>query len=220
MTKTCFVAAIVVVFLAQSAAFSQSDDEVPKFEVAAEFTTLERETFFFFGEQRTEPGFGGRFTYNLNRIFSIEAAGYFFPKDCFNCRNSGRVTEVLGGVKVGKRFDKWGMFAKARPGVVHYSRGTFPFGTCLGLNCPIFLGPFDRQKNNFALDVGGVVEFYPSKRIVTRFDAGDTIIHFNRQVINGLIFNPVTNTFDPFPFIVPERTTNNFQFMASVGFRF
>ena len=218
MSKTCFVTAIVVVFLVQSTAFSQSD-EVPKFEVAAEFTTMEREAFFFSG-RRTEPGFGGRFTYNLNRVFSLEAAGYFFPKDCFTCANSGRVTQVLGGVKVGKRFDKWGVFAKARPGVVHYSRGLPPFGICLGLFCPFPIEPFRPQKNNFATDVGGVVEFYVSKRIVTRFDAGDTIIHFNGQTTNGLILNPTTQQLDPFLFIVPERTSHNFQFVTSIGFRF
>jgi hypothetical protein len=35
------------------------------------------------------------------------------------------VTEVLAGVKVGKRFDSWGIFAKARPGVVSFSEGEF-----------------------------------------------------------------------------------------------
>ena len=44
------------------------------------------------------------------------------------------------------------------------------------------------------MDVGGVVEFYPSKRIVTRFDAGDTIIHFGRRNMNTIVFDPVANT--------------------------
>ena len=30
----------------------------------------------------------------------------------------------------------------------------------------------------FSMDVGGVVEFYPSRRIVTRLDIGDTIIRY------------------------------------------
>ena len=29
----------------------------------------------------------------------------------------------------------------------------------------------------FAVDLGGVLEVYPSNRIVTRFEAGDTLIH-------------------------------------------
>src|SRR5215208_1703879 len=88
MNRTLFVVAVIV--LIQSQALAQSQ-ELPKFEVAAEFTTLEREAFF---QRRTEPGFGGRFTYNLNEVVSLEAAGYFFPKRCFQCRNSGTITEV------------------------------------------------------------------------------------------------------------------------------
>ncbi len=106
MTRTCLLTATIVMLLMHSQVFAQSQD-VPKFEVAAEFTTLERNDF----RGRTEPGFGGRFTFNFNRVFSLETAGYFFPKRCINCSEPGRVTEVLGGVKVGKRFEKWGIFA-------------------------------------------------------------------------------------------------------------
>ena len=201
-----FLIALLSVFLWQSQALAQSD-EVPKFEVAAEFTTLERDNF---SGKRTEPGFGGRFTYNLNSVFSLETAGYFFPKRCFGCRNNGNVTEVLGGVKVGKRFENWGIFAKARPGVVSFSEGKFDI---ISGSSPFELKT--NRLNSFAADLGGVVEFYPSKRIVTRFDAGDTIIHFKRSDIP--IFS-INSTIIPFP--VPARTSHNFQFMASVGFRF
>ena len=44
MNRTRFLAAMISVFLLHSAAFAQSQD-LPKFEVAAEFTTLEREEF-------------------------------------------------------------------------------------------------------------------------------------------------------------------------------
>lgn len=215
MKKTCFVSAVVVLLLAQSYAFSQTQ-EVPKFEVAAEFTTFERDNF---SGQRTEPGLGGRFTYNLNKIFSVEAAGYFFPKRCFDCVNNGRMTEVLGGVKVGKRFEKWGIFAKARPGVVSFSEGDFDI-IAAGAGAMV---PFDLKTvrvNAFATDIGGVLEFYPSKHIVTRIDAGDTILHFGRSVRTRFAFDPLTNNFVLVPFNRPSRTTHHFQFMTSVGFRF
>jgi hypothetical protein len=209
-----FGVAILIVFLVQLTALAQSQ-ELPKFEVAAEFTTLEREAF----NGRTEPGIGGRFTYNLNRVFSLEAAGYFFPKDCFSCRNNGRVTEVLGGVKVGKRFEKWGIFGKARPGVVSFSEGGFNV-TAVPSN-PFLPVAFEFNRiTSFATDLGAVIEFYASKRIVTRFDAGDTIIHFNRRTSNSAGFDPLTSTFTIVPITSPARTTHNFQFMASVGFRF
>ena len=213
-----FGVAIMIVFLVAPAALSQTQD-LPKFEVAAEFTTLERESF---NGRRTEPGIGGRFTFNLNENFALEAAGYFFPKRCFTCRNNGRVTEVLGGVKVGKRFEKWGIFAKARPGVVSFSEGEFNIVLAppTAGAPPGFQGEVNRI-NSFAFDLGGVVEFYPSRRIVTRFDAGDTILHFGPRNLNFLSFDPITAS-PPFlvPFTRPSRTTHNFQFMASVGFRF
>jgi hypothetical protein len=83
--------------------------------------------------------------------------------------------------------------------------------------------PFDfipHRLNSFATDIGGVLEFYPSKRIVTRFDAGDTIIHFNSRQVQAFSFDSTTGTFTPIPFTQPSRTAHNFQFMASVGFRF
>lgn len=207
--------AMLTVLLAPLAAFAQSQD-LPKFEVAAEFTTLERDNIT---GQRTEPGFGGRFTYNLNRVFALEAAGYFFPKRCFQCRNSGRITEGLAGVKVGKRFEKWGIFGKARPGVVSFSEGTF--NVVDNPAAPAFPISFELSRlTTFATDVGGVLEFYPSKRIVTRFDAGDTIMHFRRRTADMVIFDPITGDISLVPITLPARTTHHFQFMASVGFRF
>jgi len=212
MNRTLLI--VAVIFLMQSQALAQSD-ELPKFEVAAEFTTLEREAF---SQRRTEPGFGGRFTYNLNEMFAIEAAGYFFPKRCFDCRNAGNISQGLAGVKVGKRFEHWGVFAKARPGVISFSRGAFDAFPPLAPFSPVEI-EFKRL-TAFAMDVGGVVEFYPSKRIVTRFDLGDTIIHFNRRTMNTVSFNDVTNTITPTTIPIPARTSHNFQFMTSVGFRF
>lgn len=212
MTRPCLLIATIVVFLMHCQVFAQSED-LPKFEVAAEFTTLERDHF---RGKRTEPGLGGRFTFNLNRVVSLETAGYFFPKKCFECLENGWVTEVLAGVKVGKRFEKWGIFAKARPGFVSFSRADFELVPAGNFSFEVNRKPV----TSFAADFGGVLEFYPSKRIVTRFDAGDTIIHFTRRTTNIFIFDPVTNSFSSVPFIRPARTTHNFQFMASVGFRF
>jgi len=214
MNKIRFLVALLSVFLLQSQAQSQST-EAPKYEVAAEFTTLEREDF----SGRTEPGLGVRFTFNLNRVVSLETAGYFFPKKCFDCSNNGNVAEVLGGVKVGKRFEHWGVFGKARPGVVSFSRGQFTVRP--NPSNPFFPFQFFPERlTNFAADIGGVVEFYPSKHIVTRFDAGDTIIHSGRRPIEVITFDQATSTFGLAPFTLPARTTHNFQFMTSVGFRF
>lgn len=204
--------AIVCLLCWQVNVFAQAPD-LPKYEVAAEFTTLERDAF---SRDRLEAGFGGRFTYNLNRSFALEAAGYFFPKRCFDCRENGRMTQVVAGVKAGKRFDTWGVFAKARPGFATFSEGE----TDAVLAGPNTLAFQQRRVTGFATDIGGVLEFYPSKRIVTRFDAGDTMIFFRDRVKAIPIFSQPNGPIVIIPAPRPARTSHHFQFTASVGFRF
>ena len=215
MHKTVSLLTFICLLLVTVEAFSQSQD-LPKFEIGAEFTTLNREGFI---ERRTDVGLGARLTYNVNKNFSVEGAGYFFPQRCFTCAHNGRVTEGLAGIKFGKRFERWGIFAKARPGVVSFSEGQFnitPTGTG-----GVFPFTFEvKRLTNFAMDLGGVIEFYPSKRIVTRIDAGNTLIHFTRRTNNEFRFDPTIGDVVLVPITRPAKTTHNFQFMTSVGFRF
>jgi hypothetical protein len=214
MNRTQFLIASIVLLLGQSLTHAQTS-ELSKYEIAGEFSALDRNNF----DGGAELGVGARFTFNLNKTFSLETAAYHFPRTCFSCEHNGTVTEVFGGVKVGKRFEKWGIFAKARPGVVSYSRGAFNVVPAAGP--PSF--PFDieyNRVNSFAVDAGPVVEFYPSKRIVTRFDAGLTMVHFSRRKFNSVASDLTNNTFTPFSITVPAKNEGNFQFMASVGWRF
>ena len=194
---------------------AQSADP-PKYEVAADFTSLT------LASRETYPGLGGRFTYNLNKHVALEAAGYFSPGKCDSCGGTvtGKITEGLFGVKAGKRFEKWGLFGKARPGFINFSKGAFDIvQTGAG-------GPFPfrfevHSQTNFALDLGGVLEFYPSKKIVVRFDAGDTLIHYPRRTSNFLAPDPA----NPggallVPFTTPAYTSHSLQFIGGVGFRF
>jgi len=192
-------------------------DELEKFEVGAEFTTLSRRDYYGL---RGEPGFGGRFTYNLNKNVALETSGYFFPRRCFVCESNGSITEVVGGIKAGKRFKTFGLFAKARPGVVSFSRGQVDALFSTPPPNTFFQLEYSRL-THFATDVGGVVEFYPSRKIVARFDAGDTIVYMRQRTSNGLAFvGSSPNSYVPVPLITPGKTTHDFQFSASVGFRF
>jgi len=209
------IASTVLVVLLHSSLTAQSS-ELPKVELGAEFSTLNRDDF---AGARLEPGAGARFTFNLNKNFALESAGYLFPRRCFTCAQNGMITEVVGGVKAGKRFQSWGIFAKARPGIVNFSEGQTDITT--NGNGSSFPFEFRRRSlTNFATDLGGVLEFYPSKRIVTRFDAGDTLIHFRRRTTNAIVFDPATSGYKLTPFTMPAKTTHNFQFSAGVGFRF
>jgi hypothetical protein len=63
--------------------------------------------------------------------------------------------------------------------------------------------------NNLAVDVGGVLELYPSRRAIVRLDAGDTIVRI-RNATAGVIGAPAVTT----------DTTHNFQFSVGFGYRF
>lgn len=217
MRRTNFLLMMTVVLCALSfAAQAQTQtDEVPRYEVGAQFTSLTKPSF---NGGHTEIGGGARFTFNLNRSVALEAVGNFFPHKCSFCGaagdNSGNITQFMAGVKAGKRFQKWGIFAKGRPGLVSFSQGDTKYIPTAGF--PQFS---HTRLTNFAFDLGGVLEFYPSKRIVTRFDAGDTMIKYRRRDSNFIGIDSLGN-FTLIPFTVPGETRHNFQFSAGVGFRF
>ncbi|HZI62773.1 MAG TPA: hypothetical protein VFD62_18910, partial [Pyrinomonadaceae bacterium] len=100
MNRRFVLLAVSFLLVTQVSALAQTQD-LPKFEVAAEFSTLERDGF---SGSQTEPGVGARLTFNLNRSLAFETAGYFFPRECDFCRNAGNMSQVVAGVKVGKRF--------------------------------------------------------------------------------------------------------------------
>lgn len=220
MKRQIIVGAILIalcLFLKSGEAHAQSgtqSDELPKFEIGGHFSSLTLDA------DTTEPGLGVRLTYNVNRNLAFEAEGNLFPHDARqrSFRNGGRATQGLFGVKIGKRYQRFGIFVKARPGLVSFTRGrfdvvpnndgsTFPFG-------------FRTERlTHFALDVGGVLEFYPSRRIVTRFDAGDTIIRYGDTTVQSIQGFP-DGTFLTAPITIGGAVRHNFQFSAGVGFRF
>jgi hypothetical protein len=202
---------------------SKPSPALPKYEVGIDFTTLT------FDPEDTNVGVGGRFTYNLNRHLALEAAGYFFPGKCATCNGeiTGHITEGLFGIKAGQRFKKFGIFGKARPGLISFSKGytdVFPTG---GNISPTGAGtgpyPFafvEHGHTDFAADLGGVLEIYPKKRFLLRFDAGATFDRVGRQTIHYVNIDPVTFNFTPVTFKSAAYTRRYFQFSAGVGFRF
>lgn len=218
--------AIVITLLCLSFALLETkaqSDELLKVELGVHFTSITKPEF---NGSTTDPGFGGRFTFNFNRSVALEAVGNFFPRNCGFCGNgpgigdnAGNITQGLVGVKAGKRFQKWGIFGKARPGFVSFSEGDSKYvATGTGGSFPF---EFQRKRlTNFAVDVGGVIEFYPSKRLVTRLEAGDTLIHYSSRQSSFLFFDPTTGIPVLFPFTTRSETRHNFQFVAGVGWRF
>lgn len=184
-----------------------------RFEVGGVFTAITLTDF----KARTLPtittgdstvrGVGGRLAYNLSDNFAIDAEGNFFPETHFGNDEFGQKLQGFIGLKAGVRNKRVGVFAKARPGVMWF--GDFSSsGTCTGFtfgsSCTV------SHEKDFALDVGGVVEFYPTKRAIIRADVGDTIVHYPQRTF-GIFNNPT---------VLAQQTKNNLQISIGFGWRF
>jgi len=181
-------AALLLMVPAQNAQ-AQGQSETPKVEVGAHYTLLRFRDFSI-----TDSGVGGRVTYNLSDNIGIEGELNFFPQKrstsltAFPLFVDSTRTQGLFGVKTGLRSEKAGIFGKFRPGFVHFGEsGVVP----------------GQSFTQFAMDVGGVFELYPSRSVALRFDVGDTVIRFTNP-------NLVSSTFN----------SNNLQISTGVAFRF
>jgi hypothetical protein len=186
---------------------------------------------------RVEPGFGARFTYNVTNHVALEVEANFFPgrplKEFGGFTPggvpAGHIYQGQFGVKAGKRFKKVGLFIKVRPGFVGFTQASHFTGfRAFTFIHPIF-GEEHLEEAEFRIgkatypsaDLGGVVEFYPSRRIVTRLDVGDTIIRYGTYreplgyVCPGIAFICPARLFER-----PPETRHNLQFSAGVGIRF
>ncbi len=209
------VLALLCLFSALDEARAQAKD-APKVELGVQFSSLTLDDSF----NATDAGFGGRVTYNLTDNVALEAQFDFFPNgDRFRgFRNGGRIAQGLFGVKAGKRFEKFGIFGKVRPGFTSFSSGRREFVVLTTPPPDPTFGPFfnfeDSRETHFATDVGAVLEFYPTRRIVTRFDAGDTIVRYGDTTTTAFLLT------GPQTIPIPGETRHNFQFSAGIGFRF
>jgi Outer membrane protein beta-barrel domain len=209
--------AAIFLFLYNTPAFSQT--ETRKFEVGAQFSMIR-----FNDLEITEPGVGGRFAYNVNSHLGIEAEANFFlreVKDSFgDILQGGRKTQGLFGIKLGARNERLGVFGKVRPGFVHFSHfernGIVCTNACPPQPPPTF------SETDFALDLGGVFELYPSRRTLVRFDLGDTIVHSGsgENILLPDTFVLANGTSFPTVKGVVRSTSHNLQFSVGFGFRF
>lgn len=205
--KLLLVALAAAFCLSCLPAKAKAQVEDKKFEVGVQFATL-RNNYAYWPTDESTVGGGARLTYNFTKEFALEGEVNYFPgTGYFDMRR----WQALVGVKTGVRFNKVGFFGKIRPGVMT-SRLEVPV-VCIQAPCP----PYRETETRFALDVGGVVEFYPADRFVVRFDAGDTIV---RQP-NNYPYPPWVLALPSTTLLyAPPRTSHNFQLNAGVGFRF
>jgi hypothetical protein len=191
-------------------ALAQTD--IPKYEVGVHLAVLRLHTY-----HGTEVGVGGRFTYNLRNFIAVESEFSVFPREltripepcppdqsvCVAAPSfptfSDRRIEGLFGVKAaGYRSDRLGLFAKVRPGFIHFR--SVMWVVCINPPC----NPPRDSRTEAAFDLGAVVEVYPSRGVAIRFDLGDTYIRGN----GGKFF------------LQTDRLGHNLQLNGGIGFRF
>ena len=220
---------------AESGTAVNRQETTPRYEVGAQFTTLNVDSpspvpqgsiIFFDDRIHTEPGFGGRFTFNLTDNIGLEAEMNFYTRDLAGGsltslpNPSGHMFQGQFGAKVGKRFERWGVFGKARPGFVGFTKVSelvstqmfnVPFANQI---IPVTVGEFRVAKALYpSIDIGGVVEFYISRRWMARFDIGDTIIRYGEVSAQGFTLSNQIAT-------RPPETHHNLQITSGIGFRF
>jgi outer membrane scaffolding protein for murein synthesis (MipA/OmpV family) len=177
-------AALVTIVSAQNAQ-AQSRSETPKIEIGGHYTLLRFSDF-----DQSDSGVGSRITYNASDNFSLETEFNFFPERRVNFANltsgDSRRMQGLFGAKYGVRTEKFGIFGKIRPGFIRFGEGEVIPGSAA---------------TEFALDIGGVVELYPTRPVALRFDIGNTLVRFGSLGGDGF-------------------TSNNLQITTGVAFRF
>jgi hypothetical protein len=206
--------ALILCLLVCKQSARAQDEDVPKLEVGVQYSSLSVNLPVFGGTENA-VGVGGRVTYNFNNYFAVEAEGNLSPSDLPSDYGAGGASQQMQfGAKVGRRFRRFGLFAKARPGFVSFGETFTPVRVESGGVTFFQLGR--ERKTHFSTDVGGVLELYPSRRMLVRFDAGDTIIRYGEH--RELVFDPAGTGLQV---IGPVRSEvrHSFQFTAGVGFR-
>ena len=150
-------------------------------------------------------GLGGRLVYRAFPLLDLETEINVLPG---NSATSGNHLQGFFGVKAGKRWQKGGIFLKARPGFIHFSRD--PFGVAKPGS-----GFFSNERvasTEPDIDLGGVIEYYTARGLILRFDLGDSVIRYARRTVRTSEFLPA--------FEAGGFTTHNWQGSFGISLRF
>lgn len=121
---------------------------------------------------KTDAGLGARFTYNFTPSLALETeTDYYLTRgNDFSTQTGGRLVSFFAGPKAGIRKRRFGIFFKAQPGIMSFSDVL----TSASVNGSLATA----RKTHAALDLGGVLEFYPTQRIILRVDAGELLVRY------------------------------------------
>jgi hypothetical protein len=185
--------------------YAAAQDSPGRFEVGGNVTAIRK-----VANASANLGPGLSADVNFGRHFALDAGFSWLPSTGFG----GQTLIGLFGAKIGTRTKHFGFFGKARPGFLTIGNVFLASSIVVGQNPVATFGRLTER----ALDLGGVVEYYPARHWALRWDMGDTLLFEER----GPVF---TGTFPGTPPVVlvtaaPARTTNHFQFSAGLNYRF
>jgi hypothetical protein len=208
LSISTFQLAVACLLLCSTLALAQ--DSPGRFEAGGNFTAL------YFHRAGIGPGVEGDI--NFGRHFALDGSFSWFPK---NTIGKNAMTGLFG-LKAGMRTERFGLFAKVRPGFLTFDDALReetilvtpgPLGTPIGILSSLRFGRLTQP----ALDLGGVVEYYPARHWAFRWDLGDTLVFQEK----GPTFN-VIGVGVPVgpPFTQRNFGSNHFQFSTGIHYRF
>jgi hypothetical protein len=152
---------------------------------------------------------GGRFTFNARHWLGVESEWGFTPQNVVF--NGGHINQFLFGPKVGIRKPRLGAFIKARGGFSSISNFTKTFDET---SLTQTLG----RQTNPLIDLGGVIEIYPGKRWLLRYDFSDLVTQHNNNTV--FTFQSPLCASLPCTFQAPDTVTHSFYFSTGISYRF
>jgi hypothetical protein len=196
------IAILALLTLGPTAAWSQ--DAPARFELGGNFTAshVSLETF--------GPGVDG--SVNFGRHIAFDAGYSWLPTP-----TPQHIMTAFFGAKAGMRTEHFGFFGKVRPGLISFGDAVRSVTIDFGPNGISSVFRQARQTEK-ALDLGGVLEYYPARHWALRWDAGDMVVFGEPGLTSNLVGTVPPNFVNPPP--EPAQTTNNFLFSTGVRYRF
>lgn len=139
----------------------------------------------------------------------VGADVYLHTDNSHSTYEGGRISQVLAGVKVGRRDGRLGYFGKVRAGVQSYSQGLVKAADFD--QPPPFPHPVYGRRYRPVLDIGTVIETSLSQRFVWRVDVSDVITLYPSKTVT-IGDTPVTD--GPYP------ASNTVMVATGVAWRF
>ncbi len=177
--------AVVLLILVMACGLT-AQDPLPRGSAGVDFTIVDLKAL---GEKPI--GIGGSFSYFLHPNVAADTSVAYYPA---NPSGNFGETVTLFGAKIGVRNENFGVFAKARPGVIHLGGSFFD----LRLD----------SKTYFAFDTGVVLEYYPRRSVYLRMEVSDLAIPFHGATYRISVPPAILGT------------THNLQTAFGIGVRF